>query len=157
MSTSCKKNYLQKGNIRNQRENMDGLSQMLNHRLGIPTESDCASDIFAQSLRLYVLWWLCHFCQTCFVIMSDVTWVYVASYLCLSLNHFQWQKIDEKAVTDVFFKVLDNSIKWCKYFGIQLVWNKQSLALCTLFLDKHMNPFLIFIVSYSLEAINRDR
>ncbi|KAL8123352.1 hypothetical protein AgCh_011353 [Apium graveolens] len=41
-------------------------------------------------------------------------------------------KIDEKAVTEVFLKVLDNYIKWCKYLRIRLVWN-------------------------SLEAINRDR
>lgn len=41
-------------------------------------------------------------------------------------------KIDEKAVNEVFLKVLDNYIKWCKYLRIRLAWN-------------------------SLEAINRDR
>ncbi|OVA17595.1 Glycosyl transferase [Macleaya cordata] len=41
-------------------------------------------------------------------------------------------KIDEKAITEVFLKVLDNYIKWCKYLHIRLVWN-------------------------SLEAINKDR
>ncbi|KAF7135954.1 hypothetical protein RHSIM_Rhsim08G0183600 [Rhododendron simsii] len=41
-------------------------------------------------------------------------------------------KIDEKAITEVFLKVLDNYIKWCKYLRIRLVWN-------------------------SLEAINRER
>ncbi|KAM7475705.1 hypothetical protein LguiB_022948 [Lonicera macranthoides] len=41
-------------------------------------------------------------------------------------------KIDEKAITEVFLKVLDNYIKWCRYLRIRLVWN-------------------------SLEAINRDR
>ncbi|XP_050224596.1 callose synthase 10 [Mercurialis annua] len=41
-------------------------------------------------------------------------------------------KIDEKAVNEVFFKVLDNYIKWCRYLRIRLVWN-------------------------SIEAINRDR
>ncbi|KAF5206729.1 Callose synthase [Thalictrum thalictroides] len=41
-------------------------------------------------------------------------------------------KIDEKAITEVFLKVLDNYIKWCKYLQIRLVWN-------------------------SLEAVNRDR
>ncbi|XP_022769983.1 callose synthase 10 isoform X3 [Durio zibethinus] len=41
-------------------------------------------------------------------------------------------KIDEKAINDVFLKVLDNYIKWCKYLRIRLAWN-------------------------SLEAINRDR
>ncbi|XP_017251756.1 callose synthase 10 isoform X2 [Daucus carota subsp. sativus] len=40
--------------------------------------------------------------------------------------------IDEKAVTKVFLKVLDNYINWCKYLRIRLVWN-------------------------SLEATNRDR
>ncbi|KAM3751890.1 hypothetical protein ACB098_04G145700 [Castanea mollissima] len=41
-------------------------------------------------------------------------------------------KIDEKAINEVFLKVLDNYIKWCKYLRIRLVWN-------------------------SLEAISRDR
>ncbi|KAF8390568.1 hypothetical protein HHK36_025095 [Tetracentron sinense] len=41
-------------------------------------------------------------------------------------------KIDEKAITEVFLKVLDNYIKWCKYLRIRLAWD-------------------------SLEAINRDR
>jgi callose synthase len=41
-------------------------------------------------------------------------------------------KIDDKAIKEVFLKVLDNYIKWCKYLRIRLVWN-------------------------SLEAINRDR
>ncbi|KAG5537092.1 hypothetical protein RHGRI_024510 [Rhododendron griersonianum] len=41
-------------------------------------------------------------------------------------------KIDEKAITEVFLKVLDNYIKWCKYLRVRLVWN-------------------------SLEAINRER
>ncbi|GMJ13700.1 CHORUS, ENLARGED TETRAD 2, glucan synthase-like 8, MASSUE, GLUCAN SYNTHASE-LIKE 8 [Hibiscus trionum] len=41
-------------------------------------------------------------------------------------------KIDEKAINEVFLKVLDNYIKWCKYLRIRLAWN-------------------------SVEAINRDR
>ncbi|KAK4568877.1 hypothetical protein RGQ29_004339 [Quercus rubra] len=41
-------------------------------------------------------------------------------------------KIDEKAINEVFLKVLDNYIKWCKYLRVRLAWN-------------------------SLEAINRDR
>ncbi|XWS47846.1 hypothetical protein CRYUN_Cryun13aG0020200 [Craigia yunnanensis] len=41
-------------------------------------------------------------------------------------------KIDEKAINEIFLKVLDNYIKWCKYLRIRLAWN-------------------------SLEAINRDR
>ncbi|PPS12675.1 hypothetical protein GOBAR_AA07956 [Gossypium barbadense] len=41
-------------------------------------------------------------------------------------------KIDEKAINEVFLKVLDNYIKWCRYLRIRLVWN-------------------------SLEAINKDR
>ncbi|KAF3620082.1 Callose synthase 10 [Capsicum annuum] len=41
-------------------------------------------------------------------------------------------KIDENVITEVFLKVLDNYIKWCRYLRIRLVWNK-------------------------LEAINRDR
>lgn len=34
------------------------------------------------------------------------------------------QKIDEKAINEVFLKVLDNYIKWCKYLRIRLVWNR---------------------------------
>ncbi|KAL5750690.1 hypothetical protein ACOSP7_025293 [Xanthoceras sorbifolium] len=41
-------------------------------------------------------------------------------------------KIDEKAINEVFLKVLDNYIKWCKYLRIRLAWN-------------------------SFQAINRDR
>ncbi|KAF3436800.1 hypothetical protein FNV43_RR19553 [Rhamnella rubrinervis] len=41
-------------------------------------------------------------------------------------------KIDEKAINEVFLKVLANYTKWCKYLRIRLAWN-------------------------SLEAINRDR
>ncbi|KAJ6805753.1 callose synthase 10-like [Iris pallida] len=41
-------------------------------------------------------------------------------------------KIDEKAITEVFLKVLSNYIKWCKYLGVRVAWN-------------------------SLEAINRNR
>ncbi|KAK7281994.1 hypothetical protein RIF29_10435 [Crotalaria pallida] len=41
-------------------------------------------------------------------------------------------KIDEKTINEVFLKVLDNYIKWCRYLRIRLAWN-------------------------SLEAINRDR
>ncbi|KAM4115429.1 hypothetical protein ACJW30_04G149600 [Castanea mollissima] len=32
-------------------------------------------------------------------------------------------KIDEKAINEVFLKVLDNYIKWCNYLRIRLVWN----------------------------------
>ncbi|KAL8517464.1 hypothetical protein ACS0TY_015636 [Phlomoides rotata] len=41
-------------------------------------------------------------------------------------------KLDDRAVREVFLKVLDNYIKWCRYLRIRLVWN-------------------------SLEAINKDR
>ncbi|XP_075514445.1 callose synthase 10-like isoform X2 [Primulina tabacum] len=41
-------------------------------------------------------------------------------------------KLDERAIREVFLKVLDNYIKWCRYLRIRLVWN-------------------------SLEAINKDR
>ncbi|GAY50990.1 hypothetical protein CUMW_130850, partial [Citrus unshiu] len=41
-------------------------------------------------------------------------------------------KIDEKAINEVFLKVLDNYIKWCKYLRKRLAWN-------------------------SFQAINRDR
>ncbi|TKY73602.1 Callose synthase 10 [Spatholobus suberectus] len=41
-------------------------------------------------------------------------------------------KIDEKTINEVFMKVLDNYIRWCRYLRIRLAWN-------------------------SLEAINRDR
>ncbi|RXH96125.1 hypothetical protein DVH24_008625 [Malus domestica] len=36
---------------------------------------------------------------------------------------FGFQKVDEKAINEVFLKVLDNYIKWCKYLRIRLAWN----------------------------------
>ncbi|XAR67941.1 1,3-beta-glucan synthase, partial [Bertholletia excelsa] len=33
-------------------------------------------------------------------------------------------KIDEKAITDVFMKALENYMKWCKYLRIRLAWNR---------------------------------
>ncbi|XP_024969515.1 callose synthase 10 isoform X4 [Cynara cardunculus var. scolymus] len=33
-------------------------------------------------------------------------------------------KIDEIAITEVFLKVLDNYIKWCKYLRRRVVWNR---------------------------------
>ncbi|KAH6758638.1 glucan synthase-like 8 [Perilla frutescens var. frutescens] len=33
-------------------------------------------------------------------------------------------KLDERAVREVFLKVLDNYIKWCRYLRIRLVWNR---------------------------------
>ncbi|XP_044487374.1 callose synthase 10 [Mangifera indica] len=35
-------------------------------------------------------------------------------------------KIDEKAINEVFLKVLDNYIKWCKYLRIRLAWNSMQ-------------------------------
>ncbi|XP_020112888.1 callose synthase 10 [Ananas comosus] len=35
-------------------------------------------------------------------------------------------KIDEKAVAEVFDKVLDNYKRWCKYLGIRVVWNSTA-------------------------------
>ncbi|CAN1777271.1 Callose synthase 10 [Linum perenne] len=35
-------------------------------------------------------------------------------------------KIDEKAINEVFLKVLDNYIKWCKYLRIRLAWNSNQ-------------------------------
>ncbi|KAJ8465898.1 hypothetical protein OPV22_028450 [Ensete ventricosum] len=32
-------------------------------------------------------------------------------------------KVDEKAITEVFRKVLDNYIKWCRYLGTRIAWN----------------------------------
>ncbi|KAK1286687.1 Callose synthase 10 [Acorus calamus] len=33
-------------------------------------------------------------------------------------------KIDEKAINEVFVKVLDNYIKWCRYLGERIAWNR---------------------------------
>lgn len=32
-------------------------------------------------------------------------------------------KVDEKAITEVFLKVLDNYMKWCTYLRLRVVWN----------------------------------
>ncbi|KAK3000791.1 hypothetical protein RJ639_022025, partial [Escallonia herrerae] len=55
-----------------------------------------------------------------------------ADPLVLNKKASSYEKLDEKAITVVFLKVLDNYIKWCRYLRIRVVWN-------------------------SLEAINRDR
>ncbi|KAJ3672614.1 hypothetical protein LUZ60_007335 [Juncus effusus] len=35
-------------------------------------------------------------------------------------------KIEDRAVSDVFLKVLDNYIKWCKYLGIRIAWHSNQ-------------------------------
>ncbi|TVU09023.1 hypothetical protein EJB05_42462 [Eragrostis curvula] len=40
----------------------------------------------------------------------------------LNAGHWFVQKIDERAVTEVFCKVLDNYIKWCRYLGKRVAW-----------------------------------
>uniref|UniRef100_A0A453QDB6 1,3-beta-glucan synthase n=1 Tax=Aegilops tauschii subsp. strangulata TaxID=200361 RepID=A0A453QDB6_AEGTS len=40
----------------------------------------------------------------------------------LSLPNDTEPKIDEKAVTEVFCKVLDNYIKWCRFLGKRVAW-----------------------------------
>ncbi|ONK58964.1 uncharacterized protein A4U43_C08F1540 [Asparagus officinalis] len=35
-------------------------------------------------------------------------------------------KIDEKAITEVFLKVLANYIKWCRYLGVRIAWNSME-------------------------------
>lgn len=46
-------------------------------------------------------------------------------YTYLIWNYLELlQKIDEKAINQVFLKVLDNYIKWCKYLRIRLAWNR---------------------------------
>ena len=39
-----------------------------------------------------------------------------------------FQKIDEKAINEVFKKVLDNYMKWCQYLRIRMAWNRYSPA-----------------------------
>ncbi|KAL9267095.1 Callose synthase 10-like protein [Drosera capensis] len=46
-------------------------------------------------------------------------------------------KIDEKAITEVFKKVLDNYIKWCTYLRIRLVWNSLEA------IDRERKLFLV--------------
>ncbi|KMZ58556.1 1,3-beta-glucan synthase [Zostera marina] len=58
-------------------------------------------------------------------------------------------KIDEKAITNVFLKVLDNYIKWCRYLGERIVCNSIEA------IDK--NKRVIFVSLYFLiwgEAAN---
>ena len=59
------------------------------------------------------------------------------------------QKLDEKAVNEVFLKVLDNYIKWCKYLRIRLAWNRWFLRLLLfiyIFLLKHFIVLLNFCI-----------
>lgn len=56
------------------------------------------------------------------------------------------QKIDEKAIKEVFLKVLDNYIKWCRYLRIRLAWNRSLLTTAiNLVLSNlcHIVPYLI--------------
>ncbi|KAJ4962108.1 hypothetical protein NE237_022018 [Protea cynaroides] len=46
-------------------------------------------------------------------------------------------KIDEKAITDVFLKVLDNYFKWCKYLSVRLAWNSNEA------INKHRKLILV--------------
>lgn len=61
-------------------------------------------------------------------------------------NRFQCtpsQKLDERAVREVFLKVLDNYIKWCRYLRIRLVWNRYFLQHSAIvFIDKYITNFL---------------
>lgn len=50
--------------------------------------------------------------------------IVMQTILLTSFTISEMQKIDEKAITEVFLKVLDNYIKWCRYLGIRIVWNR---------------------------------
>lgn len=90
------------------------------------------------------------------VVESGVT-VYIPNRICTFIfrdkvnipNYvlFLWQTIDEKVITDVFLKVLDNYIKWCRYLRIRLVWNKSVLLLCYKWCLCNLQYILISIMS----------
>lgn len=48
-------------------------------------------------------------------------YIYIIIYLYATLL---LQKIDERAVTEVFCKVLDNYTKWCRYLGKSVAWTR---------------------------------
>jgi hypothetical protein len=49
----------------------------------------------------------------------------------LLFSYVWWnvQKVDEKTINEVFLKVLDNYIKWCRYLRIRVAWNRSLLEL----------------------------
>ncbi|KAM1025761.1 hypothetical protein ACFX13_039518 [Malus domestica] len=89
----------QKDNVRNQRENVVLTIANAQSRLGIPGSADAA--LLASSI------WL----------VKQI--VPKIKFEALSVS----EKVDEKAINEVFLKVLDNYIKWCKYLRIRLAWN----------------------------------
>lgn len=68
------------------------------------------------------------------------------------------QKIDEKAINDVFLKVLGNYIKWCKYLRIRVAWNRSVVNMLLFWNSWFLCSLLIrVLIVHSIEAINRDR
>jgi hypothetical protein len=49
----------------------------------------------------------------------------------LLFSYVWWnvQKVDEKTINEVFLKVLDNYIKWCRYLRTRVAWNRSLLEL----------------------------
>ncbi|KAJ8450624.1 hypothetical protein Cgig2_020261 [Carnegiea gigantea] len=73
-------------------------------------------------------------------------------------------KIDEKAINEVFKKVLDNYMKWCQYLRIRMAWNRYSPAtwcykvLCLfplLTLFSSCSYYIFF--PFSSDALTRER
>lgn len=83
----------------------------------------------------------------------------IVNFLLWSFVLWDIQKIDEKTINEVFLKVLDNYIRWCRYLRIRLAWNRLllQLMLWISYLFHILLDRISFHVSCSLEAINRDR
>ena len=61
-----------------------------------------------------MLLWYCMRGSTCYCLYLFAYW-----YLNISV-----QKIDEKAVNEVYKKVLDNYFRWCKYLRTRMAWTR---------------------------------
>ncbi|KAH1255058.1 Callose synthase 10 [Glycine max] len=133
----------QKDNVRNQRENVVLMIANKQSRLGIPAETDPALGD-GQLFDVPILW-RCSGggCSLIFQLQQNPASMAGVSILGQCSNSTTTEskgslltactrKIDEKTINEVFLKVLDNYIRWCRYLRIRLAWN-------------------------SLEAINRDR
>ncbi|KAL6008465.1 hypothetical protein ACLOJK_033976 [Asimina triloba] len=108
---------MKKGNIRNQRENVILLIANAQSCLGIPGETDPKADMYYTPVKSASR-------------SQEVTQEHgrkVEKYVeSKKEKNGGINKIDERAITEVFLKVLDNYIKWCKYLRIRLAWNSTA-------------------------------
>lgn len=93
------------------------------------------------------------------MIMNDNCPWYLSGICVTSILVVNIQKIDEKTISELFKKVLGNYIKWCKYLGVRVAWNRWLVVLSIFreFDFFYKCPDKYGVHCCSLEAINRNR